>query len=65
MTAEQVWCQLDGPVFGVLGVHNSALNDAKVFFATQALKILGRTQMDVGRVEPVVGQVFGNRHLPS
>jgi hypothetical protein len=41
-------------VFAVLSIDHSTLDDAKILFKAQALKVLSRAQMDIGRVVPVM-----------
>jgi hypothetical protein len=52
-------------VFAVLSIDHSTLDDAKILFKAQALKVLSRAQMDIGRVVPVMGQMLGYGHMSS
>lgn len=45
--------------------HHGAFEDADVVFGAQQIKVFERAPMDIGRVVPMVGHTFGNRHMSA
>lgn len=45
--------------------HHGAFEDADIVFGAQQIKVFERAPMDIGRVVPMVGHTFGNRHMSA
>ena len=49
----------------LLACHHAALEDAYLVIAAEVFEVVQRAQVHVRRVIPLVGQLFGNRHVAA